>query len=168
MHNVAIFLLAFGTDVVLELLNPAFAFFPVSNISALTWNGLDGSHLLRRIKHIPQQNAATRLADIDWQRLALLLWNDTAFLGHGGGIICPSKFAHQCISAVVVEVHASDIGIIQSTGPASTLVVITAACTIESAAGATSVRSSPAGTGKGRALVAGLVLTLKALKQIGC
>jgi hypothetical protein len=168
VHDVAIFLLAFGTDVVLELLDPAFAFFPGLKVSAGTSNGVKGGHLLRRIKHISQQNAAARLADIDWERLTLLLWDDSAFLGHGSGIIGPSKLSHQCISAVVVEVHASDIGIIQSTGPASTLVVITTACTIESASGAASVRTPPTGTGKGRALVAWLVLTLKALKKIGC
>ena len=117
----AVLLLGFFADIVLQLLDPFFTFFPVSSQWLYLLNVDREKHLLCRIKHIVEHNAAARHVDIDGKRLCLSLWFEyLSFGGAVGGLISSCQLSHQGVSAIIVKVDTGDISIVQGTG-ASTL-----------------------------------------------
>ena len=72
----------FGTlssDVVFELFDPSFTFFPMklsALLSAGGQNGRGSEDVLLRIEHVPEQNTSAGLVDADRQRLVLCLGLD--------------------------------------------------------------------------------------------
>ena len=94
---------------------------------------------LLRIKHVPKQYTSAGLVDTDRQWLVLCLGLDNGALlvstiGFGSRVICTRKLPHQRISAIIVEVHSSDVCIIKSTSTSSTFFTVPASSTIESTA----------------------------------
>ena len=146
----AIFLFALSADVILQLLDPDFAFFPVQEISNEKEKlQLDG-HLLRRIKHIAKHHAATCHIDIDGQWLGLSLRSKNLLLiidSRLGSIICSCKLPHQCVPTEIVEVHTRNICIIQGTSPGSFLGFTATSSTVE-VVGASGFDSTTALAGK--------------------
>ena len=88
------------------------------------------------VEHVTEQNASTRLIDAYWKGLVLSPRFRYGALricsvGLWCRIICSRKLPHQCISAVVIEIHTSNICIIQSTCSSTALVVIAASGAVE-------------------------------------
>lgn len=118
--------------------------------------------LLLGIEHVTKQNASTGLINAYWKGLVFGPRFRYGALRVGpvglwGRIICSRKLPHQCISAVVIEVHTSNICVIKSTCPPTTLVIIAASGTVEGTTCATGLGATAAMAGKGRSLIVALV-----------
>jgi hypothetical protein len=82
--------------------------------------------------------------------------------------ICSCKFPHQCISAIVIEVHTGNVCIIQGTRTARTLVIVAATSAIEGTTNAASLGASPTMAGESRSLEVVLVaLAMESLQKVG-
>ncbi len=120
MDHMAIFFFGFLSNVILQLLDPVFTFLPTRKkkkrlAEVPRKSGMEKEvDVLRYLKHVVEYNAAAGHVYINRERLGfgLRLKNLSLITASTGGFIGPSKFPHQCISAVVVEVHAGDISII--------------------------------------------------------
>ena len=58
-----------------------------------------------------------------------------AAIGGWCRFICSGKFPHQCISTIVVEVHTTNIRVIQGTSTTGTFIIVSATSTVEIATG---------------------------------
>ena len=133
----------FGTlssNVVFELFNPSVTFFSVEMSAPIHRKGTrrrkKSEDVLLRIEHVPEQNASTSLIDTDRQWLVLCLGLDARALlvstiRFGCRVICTRKLPHQRISAIVVEVHSSNVCIVKGTSTSTTLFIVAASSTIE-------------------------------------
>lgn len=111
--------------------------------------GVKGGNLLSRIKHVPQNDAATGSVNIDRWRLNLCSWlghfaSVIAPIGRRSGLIGSGQLSHQGVPAVVIEVDASYIGVIKGAGASSTLIVIAAASPVKCAAASACLRAATA------------------------
>jgi hypothetical protein len=72
--------------------------------------------ILSGIEHVSQQDTSAGLVDGDGERLGLGLRSghlgSVIGSGIGSGFICSGELPHQCISAVVVEIHTGYVCII--------------------------------------------------------
>lgn len=145
VDDMAILLFAFSSDIVLEFFDPRFTFFPVGPL-AIVVRDRNSIYLLGRIEHVSEQDASTRLADINRKRFRFFLGgnSNTFRVCLSRGFVGPGKFAHQCISTVIVEVHTRDVCIIQGTCTTGALVVVTATCTVECASRSAGMRATTA------------------------
>lgn len=88
------------------------------------------------VEHVTKQNASTRLIDAYWKGFVFSPRFRYGALRVGPvglrcRIICSRKLPHQCISAVVIEIHTGNVCVIQSTCSPTTLVVIAASGAVE-------------------------------------
>lgn len=126
------------------------------------------SNLLSGIEHVPQNDTSACLANVNWHRLRLgSRPSDLGLVGSGIRLVRSGELPHQSISAIIVEVHTCNIGVIEGTGTASPLVAITATRTVEVTARASGMRTASATAGECRSLEVGLALSLEALEQVG-
>jgi hypothetical protein len=123
--------------------------------------------LLGSIKHVVQDNAPASLWYV-WRYNGWAYWGVDDLLitsvGGGWGVISASKLAHEGVARVVVEVHASNISIVEGTSTTCSFLVITTTSTIK-IAGTTCIGTAATRTRKGGALEL-LRLTGKTLEQI--
>lgn len=170
MNHVPVLFLAFLADVLFELLDPLVPFFSVRWLVVLCRFGM-GPHVLGRIKHVAQHDAAAGLRDRNGRLLGLRhrLGDDALRVGFSfvRRLIGPRELAHKGISAVVVEVDARHVGVVEGARAAGPLLVVASACPVKVPARSTSVRPAAAGPRKGRSLEVGLVLAAEAREQVG-
>lgn len=80
------------------------------------------------------------------------------------GILSPGEFAHQRVSAVVREVHTTNVGVVES-GRAAALLRIATSSTVE-VSGAASLRATSASAGEGRAGELGRLRAEEVLRRL--
>lgn len=111
-----------------------------------------GGDLLGGVKHVLKHNATAGLVDADWERASGLNngFDDLLLVGTIGisRFVSTCKLPHESISAVIVEVHAGNISVVESASAASTLVVITTASAVEGTTRASGMGTTATGTGE--------------------
>ncbi len=179
MDHMAILAFTFRPDVILELLDPGIPFFS-------TWLSAyrraekirDEPNLLCRVKHVLENHASAGHVDGRWQGLHFGDGLDDSALIVGAidlrfrhRFVSSCKLSHQRIPAVVVEVDASHIGVIQGASASSPLVIVSSASAVEGASSTAGVRSTSAvprksGTLKVTLLIDVAVKAVKGLKML--
>lgn len=165
VHDAAVLLRSFLPDFVLELLGPVLAHLPVAGLASLPGSKPnERRYVLGGIKHVVKHHTATSHADVDgeWLRLSLGLENLSLRLAVAW-LVSSCQLPHEGVSAVVVKVDTSDVGIVQRTGTSALLVV--------SAAGAVEVgrlRAPAPCSGEGGSLeLLLLILALESPQEVG-
>lgn len=165
VDDVSILLFSFLTDVIFQFFSPVLAFFPVT-VLAGERRPRQWGNVLIRIEHVLENNAATGSVHVDRQRLGLSLgFHDLALVLGSGGVVGSSKLSHECIATVVVEIHTTNVCVIESAGAASLFAVAPSGSIKRGRLAATA-----AGSGEGRSLkvaLVALVLAGKSLQQVG-
>ncbi len=139
MNDFPVFFGTLSSDIVFELFDPTVTFFPVRLSASGYGIWMNGSgDVLLRIEHVSEQNTSASLVDADrqWLVLCLRLGDGTLLVStirFGCRVICTRKLPHQRISAIIVEIHSSDVCIVKGTSTSSTFFIVTASSTIEGA-----------------------------------
>ncbi len=165
MNDVAVLLLRLLPDVFLQLLDPGFTFFPAKvSVYVGRTECLAGLYVLGGVEHVVQDDAAAGHVDIDRERLGFRLGlNDLSLSLTTGGFISSRKLPHQRVPAVVVEIDAGHVRVVQSTR-AATLLGLAPPSPIEVGGR----RTATAGTREGGSLeLLLLVVALESLQQVG-
>jgi hypothetical protein len=123
----AVLLLGLLTNLVLQLLDPILAFLPAESLVWLCPRKKGMVYVLGWVKHVMQNHAATRHVDVDRKRFRLGLGFENLSLNRAVvWLVSSCQLAHEGISAIIVEVNASDIRVVQGAG-AGALVIVSAA-----------------------------------------
>lgn len=147
VNDFAPLLLAFGLDVRFEFLLPVWVRLPVSRCKHTTIRSSIPmkANLLVLVVRIADDHATSR-GWLDDRRLPLLRSLRGIFLLW---LVDASELAHQHVAAVVGEVDACDVGVVQSARTAS---LVRVALRLLVVAGSASVSSSATHAGEGRSL----------------
>ena len=164
VDDVSVLLLTLGSDVVLQLLDPGLALLPGEPLAGMPKRMGEG-HILGWVEHVLEHDASAGHADVRRSRFRLRIRPRhlkllVGAVGLRDRLVGSSELPHECVPAVVIEVDAGNVSVVQGASSSCTFVGIPPSGAVEGASCATGVCTASAETREGRALKAALIVAV--------